>query len=220
MTKTSPPPSSLFLSARDTGERNTEKRHSLSQIASAQHEAIVWWGQSEVCSAWPIKREAGGQNNCTRVAAAASRYPLAHSSGLTMSRWDRKAMVTTTRRALPLSSQSRLQHSPNTKHTVLILSSRTRTAAVCDMSLLIHEIDGSEGEDNTPRVKRTRRAFPRPTYNASFACADMLWRGEPVRVRCRPTAVVDLFRENLAHQTNCNSGFIVRVVDPILPVRF
>ena len=37
--------------------------------------------------------------------------------------------------------------------------SRTRTAAVCDVSLLMHEIDGSEGEDNPPIVKRTSRAF-------------------------------------------------------------
>ena len=35
--------------------------------------------------------------------------------------------------------------------------SRTRTAAVCNVSLLMLEIDGSEGEDDSPRVKRTRR---------------------------------------------------------------
>ena len=37
--------------------------------------------------------------------------------------------------------------------------------------LLMHEIDGSEGVDDPPPVKRTRRVFPRPTYKASSACA-------------------------------------------------
>ena len=47
----------------------------------------------------------------------------------------------------------------------------------------MHEINGSDGEDNSPRVKRARRVFPRPTYKASSACAEMLWCGELVRVR-------------------------------------
>ena len=69
-------------------------------------------------------------------------------------------MVTTTR-ALPLSSQSRLQHLPNTETHCYSYLSRTRTAA---------EIDGSEGEDNPPRVKHTRLVFLRPTCKASSAC--------------------------------------------------
>ena len=53
----------------------------------------------------------------TAAAAAVSRYALTHTSGLTTSRWDRIVIVTTTR-PLPLSLQSRLQHSSNTKtHT-------------------------------------------------------------------------------------------------------
>ena len=69
------------------------------------------------------------------------------------------------------------------KHTLLLLSSRTRTAVVCDMPLLMCEIDGSEGEDIPPRLKRTRRTFSGPTYKASSACAEMLWCGELVRTR-------------------------------------
>ena len=52
-------------------------------------------------------------------------------------------------------------------HTNCTLSSNTKTAAVCDMSLLMHEIDGSEGEDNPSRVNT--RVFPRSTYKASSA---------------------------------------------------
>ena len=63
------------------------------------------------------------------------------------------------------------------------LSSKTRTAAVCDISLLMHEIDGIEEEDNPPRVMRTRRIFPRPACKASSACAEVLWFGELVGVR-------------------------------------
>ena len=53
--------------------------------------------------------------------------------------------------------------------------SRTRTAAVCDMPWLMHDIDGSEGEDHPPRVKRTRRVFGHP-HRRSFicVCAEML----------------------------------------------
>ena len=53
------------------------------------------------------------------------------------------------------------------KHIPVHLSSRTRTAAVCEMSLLLmHEVDESEGEDSPPRVKRRREG---PFYKASFA---------------------------------------------------
>ena len=84
----------------------------------------------------------------TRAAAAVSRYPLTHTSGLTTCRWDRTVMLTA--RVLPPSSKLRSHHSPRTENTLFntrIYLSRTRTAAVCDMSLLMHEIDGSEGED-------------------------------------------------------------------------
>ena len=49
--------------------------------------------------------------------------------------------------------------------------STASTAAVCDISLLMREIDGIEGEDNPPRVKGTGRVFPPPTYNASTSSA-------------------------------------------------
>ena len=61
------------------------------------------------------------------------------------------------------------------------------------MSLLMHEIDGSEGDINPPRVKRIRRVFPCPTYNASSACAEMFWCGELIRAGGRAIAVVDYF---------------------------
>ena len=61
----------------------------------------------------------------------------------------------------------------------------------------MREIDGSEGEDNPPRVKRTRRAFPRLAYKASSACAEMLWFSELARVRSQAIAVCfRLFLEN------------------------
>ena len=148
-----------------------------------------------------------------------SSYSLAHISGSTTSRWGRTVVVATTR-ALPPSSQSRLQHSPNT-NTLYTNLSRTRTAAVCDMSLLMHEIDGSEGEDNPRRVKRTRRGFPHPTYKASSACA----------LRCsgainsceyyvvERSLLLIIFCENFVEkQSVLYSGFIIRVVDSIPPV--
>ena len=83
---------------------------------------------------------------------------------------------------------------------VLVLS-RTMTAAVCDMplTLLMREIYGSEGEHNPPRVKRTRCAFPRPTYKASSACALRCSGAENscVYVRGRAIAVVDFFLREL-----------------------
>lgn len=35
--------------------------------------------------------------------------------------------------------------------------SKTRTAALCNKSLFVHDIDGSDGEDNRLVIKRTRR---------------------------------------------------------------
>ena len=77
------------------------------------------------------------------------------------------ATINVSTRPLPLSSQSVTRHCTTYYYSYL---SRTRTAAVCDMSLLMREIDGSRGEDYPARVKRTRRVF-RPTYKASSACA-------------------------------------------------
>ena len=128
-------------------------------------------------------------------------------------------MVTTTR-ALPLSSQSRLQSSPNI-HTTHSYLSRARTAAVRDMSLVMHEIDESEGDDNPPHVKRTRRVFPRPTFKESFicVCGEMLWCSELVRVctwsndrRSSICFATTSFKNRYV------SGFIIRIVYPILPV--
>ena len=65
-----------------------------------------------------------------------------------------------------------------TQNTHCSLSSRTRKDAVCvcEMPLFMHELDGSEGEDSPPRVKRTRCVFLRPPYKNSSACADALVR--------------------------------------------
>ena len=53
--------------------------------------------------------------------AAVPRYPLAHTSGLNTSRWDRIVTMVATTRALPLSSQSRWHHSTSTRHTRLMV---------------------------------------------------------------------------------------------------
>ena len=77
-----------------------------------------------------------------------------------------------------------------------------RTAAICDMSLT-HEIDGSEEEGNTPRVKRTRRGFPRPTFNASSVCA-LRCSGvvnSCVYVRSRAIPLLIIFRKNWLQET-------------------
>ena len=125
-------------------------------------------------------------------------------------------MVTTTR-ASPLSSQSRLKHSPNTRQTLhtatVLVPVETRTAAVCDM-LFMHEIDGSDGEDNPPRVKRTRRVFPRPTYEASSACALRCSGAANSRecVRSQATAVVDHFSRQLCSETICKFIFHYKAI--------
>ena len=95
-----------------------------------------------------------------------------------------------------------------------------RTASVWDMLVLMHEIDGSKGDDNPSRVKRTRRVFPRPIYTASSACSEMLWCGELARVRSRAIAVGDYFARTLSQKQNVNLGFIARILDPILPAWF
>ena len=134
-----------------------------------------------------------------------SRYPPAHTSDRTTCRWDHVVMVTTTR-ALPLSSQSRLQHSPNTEtHTTTTRICRGRgQPPICNMSFWMHEIDGNNGEDNPPRVKRTRRVFPRPIYEASSAralrCSGVANSCEYVRGRA--IAVVDCFSRELCSKKN------------------
>ena len=109
-----------------------------------------------------------------------------------------------TTRALPLSSQSRLR-THQTKETHYSCLSRARTAAVCDMSLLMLEIDLSEGEDNPPCLKRTRRGFPHPSYKASSVCA-LRCSGAAnscVYVRSQAIAVVAYFSRELIEKTFC-----------------
>ena len=120
----------------------------------------------------------------TRGAAAASRYPLAHishlgphheSMGPDSDGEDYESLATLLAVALAALSKHKT-------HTTRTCRGRSRqTAAVYDSSLFMHEIDGSEGEDNSPRVKRT--VFPRPAYKASSAC-EIIWCSELVRV-CR-----------------------------------
>ena len=68
-------------------------------------------------------------------------------------------------------------------------------------------------------LKRTRHVFLRPTYKASSAYA----------LRCSGAAnsceyaverspLVIILRETFVEKTSVNLGFIIRVVDPILPV--
>ena len=66
---------------------------------------------------------------------------------------------------------------------------------------MMHEINGSEGEHNRLRVKRTRRVFPRPTYKASSACA-LTCSGRANSVRTRAIAFVDFFPRGLSSKNN------------------
>ena len=86
----------------------------------------------------------------------------------------------------------------HTTHTTATYSylSRTRTAShrLRQMSLM-HETDGSEGEDVPPGVKRTRR-FPWAHLQIIICvCSEILWSGELVGVRSRAIAVVDYFKK-------------------------
>ena len=71
------------------------------------------------------------------------------------------------------------------------------------MSLMMLEIDGSEGEDDPPCLKRTRRGFPRPTYEASSVCALRCSGAANLRVyvRSRAIAAVDYFPESFVQKT-------------------
>ena len=81
------------------------------------------------------------------------------------------------------------------------------------MSLLMHDIDGSEGRDNPPHVKRTRRVFPRPIYKASSACA----------LRCSSAAnscenaverspLLIIFHEGFVKKTICKFGLHYKAI--------
>ena len=123
------------------------------------------------------------------AAAAVSWFSLAHPSGVTASRWDRT-----------LSSLSRLQHSPN-KQKNTRYSSRTRTAAVCDMSLLMREIAGAMGK--TALLGSSAHgvfSLAPPTTMFHLRCAEMLWCGELVREGNRAIAVVDCFARSLSRK--------------------
>ena len=137
--------------------------------------------------------------------AAVSRYPLAHASGLTTSRWDRIVMVTTTR-ALPLSSQSRLHHSPNTRHTLLlrarICRGRGQPATVCD----IYVVDARNRRERGEKQPSSREAhipcFPSAHLQSlTCVCAKFLWSGELVGVHSRTIAVVGFFSRGLSSKT-------------------
>ena len=87
----------------------------------------------------------------------------------------------------------------------------------------VHARDRRErgGKQPSLRVKRTRRVYPRLTYNFSSATVEMLWRGELVRVRRRAITIVGYFARTFAKKKrSVKSGFMVRVVNPILPVWF
>ena len=137
------------------------------------------------------------------------RYPLAHTSGLTGSQWDRRVIVTTTR-ALPLSSQSRLQHSPNTRTytttttTILVFVDDEDSRRL--QHVVVHARDPrerGEGEDNP----RTRRVFPHPTYPAYKAPSACALRCSGAAntcecVRSRAIAVADCFSLQLCSRIN------------------
>ena len=87
------------------------------------------------------------------------------------------------------------------------------------MSLLMHEIDGSEGEDKPPRVKRTRRVFPRPTDNASSARALRCSRAaNSCEYVVERSPLLITFHGGLVKQSVKSSSLRIRVVVPILPV--
>ena len=87
------------------------------------------------------------------------------------------------------------------------------------MSLLMHEIDGSEAEDNSPCVKHTRRVFNRPPLPAPSACAGCSDARNSNECVVERTSLV-IFASTLTKKRSVNSGFIVRVVDPIMPAWF
>ena len=130
-------------------------------------------------------------------------------------------MVTTTK-ALLLSLQMRLQHSPNTRRTLHELVED-------EDSRRLRHVDARDRREragnNHPRVKRTRRGFPLPTYKESFicVCAEILWCKQThvsMYVVERLPLMIIFERTLFKKQYVQYSCFIIRVVDPILPVLF
>ena len=134
------------------------------------------------------------------AAAAVSRYPLPHTSGLAT-----------------LLAAAMAAFAIHKTHTTC-LSSRTRTAAVCDMHVVIDA--RNRRERGTTLLKRTRRVTPRPIYKAASACAEMLWCGELERVHSLAIAVVDYFERTLFEKQCVNSSFIIKFVIRSCPSGF
>ena len=88
---------------------------------------------------------------------------------------------------------------------------------------MMHEIDGSGGK-RQPSSREEHMAYFPSVHLQSFicVCAEMLWSGtgEIVGVGTRAIVVVDYFSRGLSFSKDqsINSGFTIRVVDPILPV--
>ena len=148
----------------------------------------------------------------TRVLLLLRLLGSAIPSGFTTSRWDWTVMVTTTRESLgtlvAVAVADFAKH--RDMHYFFLYLWRTKTTAAYDMSLLMHEIDGNEGRDNPSRVKRTQRAYPRPTYKASAACAllKMLWCSEPVYMCVvKRSPLLLIFRQNFVSKTICKLSF-------------
>ena len=72
----------------------------------------------------------------------------------------------------------------------------------------MHEIDRSEGEDNPPRVKRTRRVFPRHTCKASSACAlRCSGRANSWEYVVERSPLLIIFHEGFLQKPICKFGF-------------
>ena len=135
-----------------------------------------------------------------------SRYPLAHTSGLNTSRWDRIVMVTT-KRDLPLSSQSRLQHSPKKRHALLLVVVEDE-----DSRRLRHVVVAAR--DRRERARRqpsSREAYtacsPSPHPQSFIACAEMLsWCGKLVEYVVERSPMT-YFARTLPKTQLVNSGF-------------
>ena len=89
--------------------------------------------------------------------------------------------------------------------------------------VIVDAQDRRERGRRQPSAREVHTTCVASTYLQTFTCvcAEMLWYGELVRVRSRAIAVVvSFFSRALFKQQSVNWGFIMRVVDPILPVRF
>ena len=135
-----------------------------------------------------------------------SRYPLGHTSGLSVSRWDRVVIIATTRAlTLPRSRCCSIRHTQTTRYSSSVVVEDE------DSRRLQHAVvDARYRGDNPPRVKGTPRVFPRPTYKASSACTEMLWCGKLFRVRSRAIAVVDYVATTLSKKLSVSSCFTIK----------